>query len=109
MIPLSTTTISVLRLPDAHGYDEPYAGPVEANRTVVATGVRAVLDHPSGSTQVAGGVQAIEDYQLICDATPVGYLDLIRDDATGRVYRITWLMAYPEHVEAGLRAVEGES
>lgn len=109
MIPLSTTTISVLRLPGVNSYDEPYAGPVELHRTAAATGVPAVIDHPAGGTQVAGGVQAIEDYQLVCDAVEVGYLDLIRDDTTGRIYRITWLMAYPEHVEAGLRKVEGES
>lgn len=108
MIPLSTTTISVLRLPAASKYDEPYSSAEPAGRTPLASGIPAVIDHPAGSAQIAGGVQAIEDYQLVCDHTEIGYLDLIADDTTGKTYRLTWLMTYPDHVEAGLRAVEGE-
>lgn len=115
MIPLATTTVSVLRLPEGTGYDEPYGGPEPGSRTAVTSGLRAVIDYPSGTIQVAGGVQAIEEYRLIADPAPVDYRDLIRDEGTGRVYRITWLIAYPasvapdDHIEAGLRSVEGET
>lgn len=110
MIPLSTTTVSVLRLSDGTDYDEPYGGAEPLNRTVVVAGLPAVIDHPNGNAQLAGGVQAIGEYQLVCDNADLSYLDLISDDGTGKVYRITWLIAYPgDHIEAGLRAVEGES
>lgn len=110
MIPLSTTSISVLRLNAGSEYDEPYAGTEPHNRTLAASGVRAVIDRPAGNVVLAGGEQAVADYDLICDETDIGYGDLIQDDTTGRTYRITQLITYPgEHVEAGLRAVEGET
>lgn len=109
MIPLSTTTIAVLRSPSSEGYDEPYAGDTIPARTPVAAGVRAVIDHATGTTQVAGGQQVIATYQLTCDLADVQYLDVIQDETTGRLFRIRWLIAFPDHIEAELYDTEGET
>lgn len=107
-IPLATTTITVLRLPASSDYEEPYAGDTDVQRTATAENVRAVIDRPTGSAEIAGGQQNVADYGLKCDFVDLTYLDHIRDDTTGRVFRITWFLAYPDHVEAGIRDVEGE-
>jgi hypothetical protein len=109
MIPLSTTTIAVLRLKPGVEYDEPYGGAEPLNRDVAATRIRAVIDHPTGRVQLEGGQQAIAAYGLKADLTDVQYLDLIQDEPTGRIFRIEWFIAYPDHIEAGLRDTEGEA
>ena len=109
MIPLSTTTIAVLRLKEGVEYDEPYGGAEPHNRDTIATGVRAVIDNPGGRVQLEGGQQAIAQYGLKCDPTDLRILDLVQEERTGRVFRIDWLIAYPEHVEALLRDTEGEA
>lgn len=110
MIPLATTTITVLRQAEADQYEEPYSGQPAAGRTEHATGVRAVIDRPTGREQVAGGEQSIVDLELVCDPCGLDYRDLIRDDTTGRVYRVVFALYFPgDHDEAGLRIVEGES
>lgn len=106
MIPLSTTTISVLHMADADLDEEPYSGTDE--RAVTATAVRAVIDHPTGAIDVEGGVQAVSQYGLKCDLVTLDYRDHIRDDTTGQEFTITWYLTWPEHVEAGLRDVRGE-
>lgn len=109
MIPLSTTTITVLRTPAADIYDEPYSGSTPADREIVATGVRAVIDRPSGfKEQMAGGEQSIVELWLTADPVDLTHLDLVRDDTTSQVYGVRYVIAYAgSHVEAGLRIVEG--
>lgn len=108
MIPLATTTIAVLRTTGPDQYDEPYGGGDDpANREVVASGVRAVLDRPRGTEQVAGGEQSRVDLSLICDRCDIDYRDLVRDERTGRVYRTVWTLDYGDHIEGGLQIVEG--
>ena len=109
MIPLSTTTITVLRTPVADIYDEPYGGGTPADREVVATGVRAVIDRPTGiREQVAGGEQSTVELLLTCDLTDITYLDLVRDDNTQQVYGVRYVITYQgSHTEAGLRITEG--
>lgn len=107
-IPLATTKITVLRLPSSSDYDEPYGGDTDVGRTPTAQHVRAVIDRPTGTAEIAGGQQNIADYGLKCDFVELTYLDHIQDETTGRIFRITWFLAYPEHVEAGIRDVEGE-
>lgn len=108
MIPLATTTISVLTPAAADLDAEPYSGASERLEQVV-TGIRAVIDAPSGREQVAGGEQSIWDYELVCDLAPIQRYDTVRDDATGVDYRVVWLWVAPgEHIEAGLRLVQGE-
>lgn len=109
MIPLSTTTITVLRVADADEYAEPYQGDDTTRRTVQATGIRAVIDRPGGNEQLAGGEQAVWDFGLVCDPTDLRYTDTVQDESTGIVYRVVWVMTYmADHVEAGLRVVQGE-
>ena len=112
MIPLSTTTIAVHRLSAGSEYDEPYAGAEPHNRDVITTGVRAVIDTPSGingNLQLSGGQQNLARYRLICDPTDIVYTDVIEDEQVGRHFRVQWLIHYPnDHVEAGLYDTEGE-
>lgn len=109
MIPLSTITITVLRPPTSDADAEPYSGSVPADWQQIATGVAAVLDRPTGNEQLAGGEQSVWDFQLVCDPVDLGPLDNVRDDTTGVVYRVVWVMTYAgDHVEAGLRLVQGD-
>ena len=108
MIPLSTTTITVLRHPASDVYDEPYGGDVPADWDQVATGVRAVIDRATGREQVAGGEQSRVDLSLVCDRCDIDYRDAVRDDRTGRVYRVVWVLDYGPHIEGGLQIVEGD-
>lgn len=108
MIPLSTTAIDVLRAPADSGYDEPYAGTSPATWTPVATNIPAVIDRPTGTLDLGGGQQNVADYRLICDPVDLAYTDQIYDRASKRTFKITWFIGYPEHVEAGIRDVEGE-
>jgi hypothetical protein len=109
MIPLSTTTIAVLRIKTGSEYDEPYGGAEPRNRDVIATGIRAVIDNPAGRVQLEGGQQAIATYGMKCDPTDLQYLDLVQEEPTGRYFLVDWLIAYPDHVEAMLRDTEGEA
>lgn len=106
MIPLSTTTVTVTEPGTADEYAEPYSTP--AARSVTAHGVRAVIDYPGGQEQIAGGEQAIWNFRLICDPVVISRSAQITDDTSGMTYRVEWVMTYPQHVEAGLRYVEGE-
>jgi len=108
MIPLSTTTVSVLRIADADEYDDPYDGAGEPEREIVYTGIRAVIDYPGGGLDLAGGQQNTTDYGLKCDPILLRNSDWIKDLGSSRTFRIVWFMAFPEHVEARLRDTEGE-
>lgn len=109
MIPTATTTIAVLRSPESDQYDEPYGGSDLGSRTAVATGVRAVIDRPTGREQVAGGEQSQVSLALICDPCDITYRDLVRDEKTGTVYKVMWVLNYgtSAHVEGGIQIVEG--
>lgn len=109
-IPLSNTTITVLRIPDANLYDEPYDGAGEPQRQVAAKDVRAVVDNPGGSVDVGGGQQNVADYGLKCDPFPAGfrYTDWVKDDRNGRCFRIVWFVDFGDHLEALMRDAEGE-
>ncbi len=113
MIPLATTTITVLRVTPADLDAEPYNDDTQ-RLTQVTTGVRAVVDRPQGRQreQVAGGEQVVWDFELVCDMCDLNRLDTVRDDTTGMAYRVTWIWSVADgindHIEAGLRFVEGE-
>lgn len=108
MIPAATTTITVLRASVPDQYEEPYGGDQPTDRAVVATGVRAVIDRPTGREQVAGGEQNRVDLALACDPVDIEHRDLVRDDTSGHVYRVVWVLSYPSHVEGGLQIISGE-
>lgn len=108
MIPLATTTITVLRADYNDRYNEPYSG--NDNPTSwgsVATGVRAVIDRPTGREQVAGGEQNRVDLSLVCDSCDLNHLDGIRDERTNVTYRVVWVLDYGSHIEGGLQIVQG--
>lgn len=109
MIPLSSTTITVLRAKAADVYDEPYGGDLPASDwDTVATGVRAVIDRATGREQVAGGEQSRVDLSLVCDRCDIDHRDMVRDDTSAAVYRVVWVLDYGPHIEGGLQVVEGE-
>jgi hypothetical protein len=109
-IPLSNTTITVLRIKDPDLYDEPYAGSGEADRDEVAAGVRAVIDNPAGRVDLEGGQQNVADYGLKCDPIDTGlrYLDWVKDARSGRTFIVVWLIDFGDHIEAQMRDTEGE-
>lgn len=110
VLPLWITTVSILRIPQASEYDEPYNGAGETDRDEVASGIHAVIDDPGGTTDVQGGQQNVADYGLKCDPVPAGidYSDWIRDARDGRTYRIVWFIDFGDHIEARMRDTEGE-
>lgn len=108
MIPLSTTTIRVLRIPDDDEYDDPYDGAGEPERDVAYTNIRAVIDYPGGNLDLAGGQQNVTDYGLKCDPVILRHSDWIKDLTSLRTYRIVWFMEFPGHVEARMRDTDGE-
>lgn len=107
VIPLATTTVSILRRQGADEYEEPYGGGTPAGLDVAASGVRAVIGRPRGSDRVEGGEQARTELELLCDPCDVVYTDLVKDESTGVVYRLTFLFNYPDHVEGRLELVQG--
>lgn len=109
MIPLATTTITVLRPPPEDVDAEPYSGTETTGLQPVAVAVRAVISRPTGREQLAGAEQAIGDLHLVCDLVDLHHLDSVSDDTTGERYRVVWTFTYPgEHTEAGLRRIQGE-
>lgn len=109
-VPLTNTTIAVLRIPDANLYDEPYDGAGEAQRQIVADNIRAVVDDPRGNIDLQGGQQNTADYGLKCDPFPAGfrYTDWVKDARNGRCFRIVWFVDFGDHLEALMRDTEGE-
>lgn len=105
MIPLHTTTITVLRPP---ANVDPYDG---APARPVATNVRAVIGSPSGADTRLGGDVSSVSARLDCDPCDVKFYDQVRDDQTRDVYEIVWLRNRSgfglDHVEAGLAQVQG--
>lgn len=110
VIPLSNTTVDVLRIPDPNLYDEPYDGAGEPERDVIAAGVRSVIDQPAGRIDLEGGQQNTADFGLKCDPFPLGfhYSDWVRDTRDRRTYRIVWFIDFGDHFEALMRDTEGE-
>lgn len=105
-IPIQTTTISVIR-PNAA--DEPYETP--GATSTIASGIRAHISTSRGDEADVGGDQEVVIFRLSCDPTDVAHRDQIRDEATGDVYEVEWARLRRgfglDHVEAGLRQVEG--
>lgn len=112
MIPIATTTITVLRLP----VPDPDADPVdpadvEPEREEAATGVRAHFSSPTGSERLGSGTQELVDFVLDCDPTDITHLDQVRDDLTGEVFNVLWSRTRIglglAHTQAGVRHATG--
>lgn len=105
MIPLSTTTVTVSEPAAADAYADPYGTPGE--RVTTRSGVRAVIDLPTGRQDVEAGGQSVWQFELICDPVAISRLARVTDDSAGVDYDVVWVMTYPDHVEAGLRYIQG--
>lgn len=103
MIPLSTTTITIRRIPQNVELDPYDAPPAPA---VVAAGVRAHISTPSGREKRAGGSQTNTTRHLDADPCDLKHTDTVTDDVTGVLYTVSW--AKPSYgmgldrMEAGL-------
>jgi hypothetical protein len=106
MIPFATTTITITRPAPT---DEPYEPPGPPS-TVVA-GVRAHISLGRGAENVVGGDQEVVYHRLTCDPCDLDNADQVIDDATGLVYDVEYARLRRglglDHMEAGLRQVEG--
>lgn len=117
MIPLATTTISVLRLPaDVPEEDDDYRDPYDEQpeREIVASGVRAHIGQPSMSERMAGGTQALDNLRLSCDPFTAGLraTDQILDENTGEVYDVAGLPYHAhglglDHITAPVKQIVG--
>lgn len=107
-LPVATTTITVLRLPEDATRD-PYDP--EPPPTEMATGVRASIGNPHFREEVAGGQQSVSLYRLHCDPTDLHHEDRVRDDATGEIFEVVGvkqrLGVGLDHVRATLTKIEG--
>lgn len=107
-LPLATTSLTVLRSPAADDYAEPYSDTPTVGLDEVTTGVPAVIYAPIGREVVAGGEQTATDLRFVCEPTDLKNTDHIKDEATGVIYRVVWMVLYAgEHIEGGLKVVEG--
>lgn len=109
MIPFATTTVAIENLDVSDMDGEPYSAESE-RYTQMLTGVRAVINPPTGRAQIAGGEQSIWDAELVCDPIDLHRLHRVVDEQTGFNYAVVWLWTIPgDHTEAGLRYVAGET
>ena len=82
MIPFATTTVTIENLENSDLDGEPYSGESE-RYTPTVTGVRAVINPPTGRQQVAGGEQSIWDAELVCDPIDLHRLHRVTDEQSG--------------------------
>lgn len=108
MLPISTTTIAVLRPNPA---DEPYETP--GAPSTVASGIRAHISTSRGDETTTGGDQEVVYFRLDCDpfAGTIDHGDQIVDLGTDEVYEVLWSRLRRglglDHHEAGLKQVAG--
>lgn len=114
MIPLSTTTIRVERVPtvdDGGDPVDPYDPQPDAE--IVAEAVRAVISSPTGRERNIGGTQSAVEFSLSCDPVDLRHTDTVHDEATGLTYQVVWVTSRPsgglglDHTRAGLKMVSG--
>lgn len=107
-VPIATTTIDVIRSSDHDPYDA--SG---VTTTTPATGVRAHISKPTGNAQIVGGDQSVTSFELNCDPCDLKYSDIVHDNGSGEDYIVLWSRLRPglglDHIEAGLRFVEGNA
>lgn len=118
-IPLATTTIDVLRDANAIDDDSEYQqlGTVITERgtklITVARNVRANIGSPSAVPEVlrSGSEQLQIALRMQCDPCEVNHLDSVRDNKTGKVYNVMWVIPRDElgivYYQVGLRISEG--
>lgn len=87
MIPIATTTVTVLRS-DQDGTKDQFDG---VTRSTLVTGVRAVIGSPSGTNDMQGGDSESVTERFQCDPTDIRHDDLILDEISGLTWNITWV------------------
>lgn len=107
-IPLSTTTIKILRIaPDS---DRDYWD-AEPSPTAFAEGVRAHIGSPGGSETRRDGSQEVETHRLNCDPVALDHNDSVVDENTGEIYQVLWVDQREgfslDHTVAGLLRTRG--
>jgi hypothetical protein len=117
-LPLSTTTITVKRVPAADAGKDPYDSDKSPMDTVVA-GVRAAFVSPSGGSAIGGGEngptgsQEVVGWSLLADPCDLRHSDTVVDDTTGQEFAVAWAKARPDpdgdldHVVVGVDEVRG--
>lgn len=110
VIPVSTTTVRVLRRP-SDGTLDPYDP--QPSPSVVASGVRAHISTSRGSEERAGSDRSIVQFRMSCDPLPVGLLhtDQVVDEQSGEVYEVRWAVSRVglgmDHIQAGMDQISG--
>lgn len=108
MIPLATTTGSVLRITSG---TDPYEAAAPA---VASSGHRSHISAPTGAEIDQGGqLERIDAVLLTEELVDLTHEDLWRDDPTGDLYRVSWVRQRQglglDHTKAGLVAWDGGS
>lgn len=107
MIPLPTTSISVLRVP-ADDLRDPYEAQPAAS--LVASGVRAHIGSQGGTEVRRGGAQETVTWRLDADPVDLRHGDQVLDERTGDTFTVDSARLRTglgwDHVEAGLRQVD---
>lgn len=110
-LPISTTTISILRIPwDDHEPRDPLDPRPAAE--VIATGIPAHISTSTGIENINGSAQEVVTYRLNCDPTDVTFEDQILDERTNDIYEVTWTRERVEfvgleYIQGGLKKVTG--
>lgn len=117
-IPIATTTIKIMRPPDADAGKDPYDDDKTPMDTI-ATGVRAVFYSPGAGASIGGGEhgptgsQEAVRWQLGADPCDLRHIDTVVDETTTQQYAVAWAKARPDpdgdlaHVVAGVDEVRG--
>lgn len=116
-IPLSTTTITILRPTvvdgDKDGYpdEEPTWGTVSSGTRAVVSSGRKTSVSGGGTTIREGSEQFIGTFRMAADPCDLRHTDRVLDEKTQTVYRVDWVAQALglglDHVSAGLEFVEG--
>lgn len=108
MIPISTTTVSVWRVPaddTRDGFDTPPA------RQRVAAGLRAHIGSPSQRSDIATGDKVVVDWRLDCDLFDFADDDQIVDETTGQAFLLLSVVKRSGfglgHCEGRVRQISG--
>ncbi len=116
-LPLATTTIRILRPPEADDGADPYDA--KSPPDTIVTGVRAAFVAPSGGASIGGGErgitgsQEVVGWRLLADPCDLRHYDTVVDETTDQQYSVAWAKPRPDpdgdldHVVAGVDEVQG--
>ena len=110
MIPLATTTVTIMRVPPdstLDGYDTQPAAQTVASR------VRAHIGNPAGTQNIVAGDRTVVQFPIDTDPTDLQADDTVTDDQTGEVYRCIFARTRHglglDHTKGALEQVGGAS